>query len=365
MPSLLFVTQVDVGRDSGNARHVLALCEALAKEGVDLTLLAPGRARSPSYRHVKPFDLGPGARLEAVEAAFTARLVRKTKPDLAYVRLAPSSLIVPQVLSALHLPYFLELNGPILDQISTAGRPRVITKTIARGLKAAVERSRGLVLPSAILGRWAEQHLEARAIHIVENGVDLDGAKPLDRTAARRALNLPLDRVIVTLVGTLTPVLRLDLLLEAVATLYDVTLVICGDGAQRARVDAARSERVIWLGAQPHAEAIRAIAAADVCVNVHDTDLSLKSLEYAACGRRQVAFDVEGLERIVDLYRDVEGVVLVRERSAAALRDGLLAALKLEREKGLLSEEAVAKARAQLGWDHKAKRLFRLFFAPK
>jgi hypothetical protein len=87
----------------------------------------------------------------------------------------------------------------------------------------------------------------------------------------------------------------------------------------------------------------------------------MKGHEYAAVGRRQVGFAVEGAERLSALYPDLDAVFLVEERSVPAMKRALIAALDAERDRGPLPEEAVARARAELGWNRKAERLLEIF----
>ncbi|MBI2372393.1 MAG: glycosyltransferase [Deltaproteobacteria bacterium] len=358
--SVLFVTQVEVDADSGNARHVRALVSALTAAGTPVELLAPGADRS---RLREP---PPGARLEALLAARVILRARVTRPDLGYLRLSASTSFTAAAFRVAGVPYLLELNGPVLDQLRARGRPEWVVATAKRSLAWVVRESRGVVVPSPALERHARVELGADRVFVVENGVDLEVVVPGDRALARKRLGLPLDRTFVTLVATLTPELRLDLLGEACSRLDKTGLLIVGDGFRAGEVQdlvrRATPERpVIALGARPHAEAVLAMQAGDVCVNPHDSDLALKGLEYAAAGRRQACFFVPGIERLAGLYSGLDGVVVASESSGESLRGALSKALLAERAFGPLPADAVARARAELGWEKKAERLLSIF----
>lgn len=361
---ILLVTQVILDRPHGGARHVLSVSRELAKLGHDVTLLAPGlEAPAPGVTRIRPSRRShPGVRLEAELARLTVEHALRHRPDIAYVRLSPTSSLVPLSLSALSIPIVLELNGRILDELRERKRGALAVRVARRSLSRVVRLSRALVAVEPRIATHAERELGARETTVIENGADLDVATPGDREEACRALGLDADRTHLVLAGTLGPELRLDLLVDAHRSLDGVTLVVVGDGPGRATVEAARtlagsSSPIVVLGAVPHEHAILAIRAADACVNVRDGDLGMKCLEYAAVGRRFATFRVEGAERLERLYPGLSAVHLVEERSARALSQAIARALEAEATFGPLPSEAVLAARRSLGWEHTAKRI--------
>jgi glycosyltransferase involved in cell wall biosynthesis len=361
---ILFVTQVMLDRPFGAPRHVLAVARELARLGHDVTLVAPGRASAPGVRRVHPpASLAAGARMEAALAALVFAEMVRSRPDVAYVRLSASSSLVPLACRVARLPYVVELNGRILDELAHLGRPEPVIELVRASLAAAIRGARALVAVSEKIGRHAVEALGAREASIIPNGADLDAATPGDRDRAKAALGLPSEIRLVTMVGSLAPELRLDLLAEAHRKLSGTGLLVVGDGPGATFVQAMRaatrpSSPVIFFGPRPHAEAILAIRAAHACVNVRDGDLGMRGLEYAAVGRRQVAFEVEDSDRIADLYpEDLRAVILVRERSAPALRRAIEVALDAEAVLGPLPGDAVERARARIGWGHTAAQI--------
>jgi glycosyltransferase involved in cell wall biosynthesis len=356
---ILFVTQVVLDRPHGGPRHVLAVARAWGAAGHAVRLLAPGdEPASPGLERIRPpGGARPGARLEARQAVSTAREVRRSRPDVAYVRLSATSSLVPATLAALRVPFVTELNGRLLDELRLLGRPEPAVRAVQLVERAIARGAFATVAVEAKIGRHARDALGARDVRVVENGADLSVATPGDRAAARRRLDLPEDRPVLAFAGTLAPELRLDLLLDAIGRLPGAPLlVVMGDGPQAARLEGAPSERVRWLGPRPHAEAIDLLRAADVCVNVRDGDLGMKALEYAAVGRRFVAFRVEGGERLEGLYPGHRAAFLVDARSADALARALEDALR-EEARAPLPPAAVEAARAEVGWERTARRI--------
>jgi len=357
---LLFVTQVPLDRPFGGARHVSAVARELARLGHEVTLLAPG-ADEPAQgveRVRPPRGLGPGARLEAVLAALAVHTVRRRRPDVAYVRISASTSLIPIVLAARRVPIVLELNGRILDELRERARPAWAIALVKRSLTTVTRLSRAMVAVEPRIGRHAEQELSAGNVVVIENGADLDAATPGDRRTARQRLGLDDQKQYVAYAGTLAPEQRFDLLLEAQEQLRSFTLLVAGAGPQTERLERARRDRDIeLLGVVPHATAIETIRAGNICVNVREGDLGMKCFEYAACGRRFVAFGGEGTERLEALYPGLDAVHLVGEKSAAAVAHAVERALTAERTRGPLPPDAITNARATIGWDRTARRI--------
>lgn len=360
---ILYVTHVDTDQSHGASRHVIGVTKGLASLGHEVRLIAPGSIAIPGVKRVPGAGrFHAGAKAEAAFAALAVATAAWFRPHAVYVRISASTSLVPMSLSV-RLPVVLELNGPILDEMARMGRGEDRIRIVRSLLQIAIARSRAVVAASDNVGRYATEELNAGNVVVIPNGADLDVATPGDKLAARRELKMPERGKVVTMVGTLVPELRLDLLSEAHRKLPGTALLVAGDGPKADMLEAMAmttrpSSPVVYIGPVPHEKAILAIRAADVCVNVRDGDLGMKGLEYAAVGRRQVAFRMEGSDRLAALYPpELAAVHLVDERSGIALRKALEDALDAEERLGPLPPEAIEKARAKLGWVDKAERV--------
>lgn len=298
--------------------------------------------------------------MEAALAALATRELAKRSFDVAYVRISASSSLIPLAIAARGVPLVLELNGRILVEMAELKRPRWVIEAVRLSLRGVIAASRALVAVERRIGAHASEALGAKNVVVIENGADLDAATPGERDAAKHRLGLDLAQKYVAFTGTLVPEQRFDLLLEAHERAGNFSLLIAGDGPQGALIKAAAAKSrapIVHLGVVPHATAIDALRAAHACINVRDGDLGMKCFEYAAVGRRFVAFEYEGTERLAALYPGLEAVHLVRERSAAGVGAGIEAAIAAEQSRGPLPAEAIADARATIGWDHTARRI--------
>jgi len=371
---ILLASQVNVAQRSGAAIHQAALAREMARAGHDVRVLGRGRLDGLTPEPILPVapeglsrfirripEIPPGHVLESKLALEVVREVQRFRPEVGYVRLSPSSSLVPAAFVATGTPYAVELNGLILEHMRLAHRGSARIAVARASLAWVIEHAAAAVAPSEAIERHLADDLHAKRVVRIENGADVGPSATCARLEARARLGLPREGALITMVGTLVPSLRLDLLFDALRALSrDTTLVIVGDGAQRGRVDAeiSRGARVIFLGARPHDEAILAARAADVCVNPHDSDLSLKGLEYAAIGRRQVCFAVRGVERIRDLYaEESQAVWLVEARNGAAFAAAIEAALAIERARGELPDDEVARVRSEVAWSRTAARV--------
>lgn len=169
--------------------------------------------------------------------------------------------------------------------------------------------------------------LPAERIDVLYNGVDLARFGSADRRDARTRLGLAADAVVIGSVGRLVAVKNYPLLLRAMAhpALAHVTLVLVGDGPERATLEALAAtlglaDRVRFLG---HREDVaQLLPALDTFVLPSLSEgMSNTLLEAMACSVPAIASDVGGNAEIV---RDGVDGLLFPSDDEAALRDALV-----------------------------------------
>lgn len=165
-------------------------------------------------------------------------------------------------------------------------------------------------------------------VQVVPNGID-PGARPDPETGQRARLALGLDdqAFVIGTVGRLNAVKDLPTLFDAFERLLqgrpDATLVVVGDGPERAALErraAAAGDRIRFTG---HRGDVRALMAAfDVYVSSSVFEgVSLTILEAMAAGRPVVATRVGGTPEVV---ADGQTGLLVPPRDPLRLAEALL-----------------------------------------
>ncbi|KQN00994.1 MULTISPECIES: glycosyltransferase [Sphingomonas] len=174
----------------------------------------------------------------------------------------------------------------------------------AAQVRAAGRNATGMLAVSAAMkADMVAMGLPADRIRVHHTGVDQDRFHPVDRAAAKAALGV--TGPLVVSVGALIPRKGHDIVIDAVAALPGVTLLIAGQGPARSTLEAqiARlgiANRVRLLGAVPHAEIPKLIAAADVSALASESEgLANAWVESLACGTPIVITDAGGAHDVV------------------------------------------------------------------
>jgi D-inositol-3-phosphate glycosyltransferase len=216
---------------------------------------------------------------------------------------------------------------------------------------------------------------DPRRTLVVPPGVDLDRFSPGDRAAARRAVGVPADGLLLLFVGRIQPLKAPDVLLHAAARM------LADDPALRGRLrvhvvgapsgsglDAPRqlqelaaslgiSDLVRFLPPQPPERLAEHYRAADVTVvPSHNESFGLVALEAQACGTPVVAAAVGGLRTAV---RDGVSGVLVDGHDPA----GYAAAVRSVLGRRELLGAGARRHAAQFSWERTADSLVAAYTA--
>ncbi|MGF1508472.1 MAG: glycosyltransferase [Myxococcota bacterium] len=362
---LLYVTQVRLDRGQGGGRHVAATVSGFRDAGHQVTVVAPGTHPPPGVEHLAPAATAPGLRMELQMASLVGRAVFTRVPAVAYVRLSASSSAVPATLAGLGVPFVVELNGPILDEMKARGRSDLRVAAVRESLKTVVRSSRALVAVLPSIAAHARKHLSAESVHVVENGADIRLATPGDRRAARIRMHLPENARLVGFAGSLSPEVQLDPLLEALRS-KDLHLAVAGAGPGADKFyalssDPAFSGRVHYRGEMAHEEALDLVRALDVYVNLRVGWTGMRPLEALVMGRRCAVIRADGVERLVRATRELPDFVHVAASpSASAVAEAIDSALRAEETYGPPSLEALEPIRTELSWERSVSRLLEI-----
>ncbi|MBY0422090.1 MAG: glycosyltransferase, partial [Parvularculaceae bacterium] len=226
-------------------------------------------------------------------------------------------------------------------------------------LDAARDADAIIAVADALKSEMVSLGIPAHKIDVLRNGVDLGNFRLLDRAALRRAAGLE-GRVIAS-VGHLIERKGHHLVIDALAALPETTLLIAGDGEERARLAerAARAGvagRVRFLGRLPHERLTEVYNMADALVLASSREgWPNVLLEAMASGAPVAATDIWGSGEVV---RAPEAGRLIPERTAPAIASTVDALLKAPPPR-----EAVRQYAERHSWDETSERLDSLFRA--
>ncbi|HJS49322.1 MAG TPA: glycosyltransferase family 4 protein [Gaiellaceae bacterium] len=316
----------------GPASHAPALADFLHARGHAVEVVTTALT-SPDRRAYDVHWISRRSGLRHVRCAFAVRTYAKDA-DVVYAtsmirraalgaRLARKPLVVKLVSDEVfeRATRSGRFDGTLADFQGVGGaRTRILRAT----RNAAVRSARHVFSPSGYLRsialRWG---LDPDRVSVLPNPAP--EVPPLPFRDELRA-ELGLDGSVLALAGRLGPQKAVGILLSALADVRDVTLVIAGDGPERAALERRVQElgldgRVRFLGPVPRAHVLRLFCAADASVlSSAWENLPHAVVEALAVGCPVIATAVGGVPEVV---RDGVNGLLVQPDDPVALREAI------------------------------------------
>ena len=317
---LRVITRLNMG---GPAHHVSLLGSMLDRERYETLLLhgevGAGEASLADSIRARGVPLAkvPGLRPELrphddIRAlASLVRAIRRMRPDIVHTHTAKAGVLGRRaaVLAGPPRPVIVHTyHGHVLEGYFGPVRNaayRSLERQLGRVSDALIGVSSQTVDDLVRLGvaPWSK-------FRVIPVGLDLDpflAALPGAGTAFRREMGASVDDVLLTFVGRLVAIKRVDLLLRAVARARElgapIRLALVGDGTLRPRLERLAAELgirgdVCFAGYRT--EMVDVTAAADIAVLSSDNEGTPVSLiEAAAAGKPAVSTSVGGVPDVV------------------------------------------------------------------
>ncbi len=298
--------------------------------------------------NLSPFLLAM-ATLPAVRAAIEAQGGADIL-DAHY--LFPDGVAATIIGKLLDIPTVVTARGTDVSLIPRYPVPR-------RMIQRAAGRAAGIITVSAALKEGLEGFgVAPDRVTVLRNGVDLRLFRPLDRQATRRRLGLEGPTLIS--VGHLIERKGHHLIIDAMPSLPGFTLLIAGEGEERAKLEAliarlSLEDRVRLLGARPHDELPELYGAADALVLASSREgWANVLLEAMACGTPVVATDIWGNPEVV---ARPEAGILMAERSAKGVADAVRSLFSSR----MPTREATRAYASAFSWDATTEGQIELF----
>ncbi len=197
-------------------------------------------------------------------------------------------------------------------------------------IRWAANKAAGLVTVCEALKReLVNLGVEPERIQVLRNGVDLSVFRPVDRDSAREQLGLQGPTILT--VANLVQLKGHNLIIEALSELPEITLLIAGEGPNRAALeqlaqDLEVDDRVRFLGTIPHERMCEVYNAADVLVLASEHEgWPNVLLEAMACGTPALASSVGGIPEVI---RSPAAGLLLTDRSPQTIADSIKTLLR-------------------------------------
>ncbi len=222
---------------------------------------------------------------------------------------------------------------------------------IGAQVRAAALAADGLLAVSQSLkDEMVARGMPGEKIRVHHTGVDLDLYRPIDRADAKAALGV--EGPLLVTVGGLIERKGQAFAIEALAALPDATLLIVGDGPDRAALEQraqALGGRVRFPGSQAPKDVARLLGAADVMLlPTRAEGIANVWVEALACGTPVVTCDAGGARDVID--RPEAGRIVARDAQAlaAAVREVLA---------DPPGQDKVRKVAERFSWERNASEL--------
>jgi glycosyltransferase involved in cell wall biosynthesis len=304
--------------------HVHEIIKGLRKREWTVDLYEPAYARASEAPH--PL-------LRALELLWVQlKLWLSGRPPLLYIRGHFASWPTALWARLLHIPVVQEVNGPDEELFVSWPWTRRFARLFKWLIRSQLRWSDSVIAVTRQLTDWCRTQ-GAKKVYVIPNGANTELFNP--EAQPDPALQLPPKYVI--FFGALARWQGIDTMLAAVrhpSWPQEVRLVIVGDGAERAKVEAAAlsSPLVLYLGPQPYARVPGIVAHSLAALSPQGLStfaqsesldlkfqaglLPLKLFESLACGVPVVVTDYPGMS---DLVRENQCGVVIPPNDPVAL----------------------------------------------
>ena len=331
---IFYIAEFDCSDHIGNAAHVRGVVNSLSWQGHQIYLFVAGW-RPETGSNVRFIRIPQWRRRSLYSISFTVACIPlllwwlvRARPDIGYARFFNTLPFLAFLFRLFRIPLVVEFNADQATEHVAYGRNR-LRRAFWRWAERTVYRNASgivAVAPSIVDSlRRRFPRIDTPAV-VIENGVNIDEYRPLDRTDCKSSLGLTPTARYVVFVGAFQPWQGLETLVCAapgiVAQVPEVVIILVG-GTEAA--NRSMNERLSALGIASHFLLPGAVApdvaacyigAGEVCVAPYNELAAdristgqapplrmkgspLKVFSYLACGRPVVASDYQEAGRFV------------------------------------------------------------------
>lgn len=291
-------------------------------------------------------------RISAAVVALARKLHQERPFDLIDAEFFyPDGPAAMHLSEALNIPFTIKARGADIHHWGSAPKYRKLM------LEAADKAASLLAVSKALKQDMIDLGMDGDKIFVHYTGLDQQKFKPVDRAKAKPALGVGRGPLLIC-TGALIARKNQALVIEALASFHDATLMLAGSGEEEAayRALAAKlgvEDRVRFLGNVPHDELPRFVAAADISILVSKSEgLANAWVEALSCGTQIIISEAGGARELVQ--SEIAGRIVPQDPEA------IVAAIR-----SLLSrrptQEDVRATVSHFSWQNNGAQLLELF----
>lgn len=355
-----------------SAIHIMKMCQAMKRTGIEVELLLPGYDKSRDifdYYGIAdrfpvrtiPFTNLPGRQIiHGIASAFFAWRNRERfdiflTRNIIFAYLSTKLLGLKTIYDAHHPP--VNLFAKYLFRSFKDSKHLVRFSTNTKGL-AKIYTSLGLSRDKLV---------------VAHNGVEIEKFDTGDDISTlRQKLSLPDNKTIVCYCGNTYPGRGIENLIEVAERMSGTIFLVVGglDSDNRYYRNIAASKGLnnfIIRGFVPHRIVAQYLKASDILVIPYTSRMTIKGgtnaagftspiklFEYLAAGKPVVSTDLPTIREVV---KDGEDAIIVKPDSVGSLQEGLNRVIEDRELAKRLSSNASLKARA-FTWEKRVERIF-------
>lgn len=352
--------------------HVMKMCQAMAKLGLDTELIvscSANRSELLEYYNVEdcfritefPYFSNSSLRniFHGVLSAFYVKFFRANRYDIVVTRNIVFTYIATKILG---IPTVYDAHHPLV-----AGADFLFNSfKYSDHLVRFSANSKGL---SEI---YLKRGLPKDKLVIAHNGVELESyRKAQSQSECRDKLGLPRDKKIVCYSGNIYEGRGIEALIDVALQLNDIMFLVVGglqEDVDRYREisDKKGAQNFKLIGFVPHESVPLYLLASDILVMPYSTEMTIKGgtkageftspiklFEYMAAGRAIVATSIPSATEILE---DGVNAVLVDPNSADLLGEGIEKVLKDEELASRVASRAASDIK-EYTWEARARKL--------
>jgi glycosyltransferase involved in cell wall biosynthesis len=233
------------------------------------------------------------------------------KPALLYTRQNFFTLSPAIIAKIFNIPYVVEVNGIITDElkVTNCSKTELVLAQLSEILNYRSCQKIVAVTEGIKKGIIELYNTDSEKIVVINNGVNIELFKQIDKSSARDEVNLDQKYRYICFVGKLAPWQGVEFLIRASPLILkeceNARFLVVGDGIMRKEwiqlvEDLGMADKFIFTGSVPYEIVPTYINASDVCVVPKKPLKSgyspLKLYEYMACGKPIIATRTKGFE---------------------------------------------------------------------